>query len=127
MKFKNKAHENAFYYFLSQMKENDSYHAAVAYLLSLNDTLTNNAVAVFDFKEDSIKSECIHKGFQTSSSLRATRLLFNLWNGNNYCDRNAGNDNLDTARHYTPSEIFADSDAEYYFEAVRLRYPWVRE
>ncbi len=122
MKFKNKAHENAFYYFLSQMKETDSYHAAVAYLLSLNDTLTNNATAVFDFKEDCIKTDCLHKGFQTSASLRATRLMFNLWNENNYSD----NHNIITARNYTPSAIFEDGDAEYYFEAVMLRFPWVR-
>lgn len=122
MKFKNKAHEKAFYYFISQMEDIESNHVAVAYLLSLNETLTNNAVEVFDFEANCIKTDCLHKGFQTSSSLRATRLIFNLWNENNYSD----DDNIKTARNYTPSAIFADGDAEYYFEAVMLRFPWVR-
>ncbi|MCM1296742.1 MAG: DUF6075 family protein, partial [Muribaculaceae bacterium] len=121
MKFKGLMHEQRFYETLGKMKSGDVEHRPVAYLLSLNKDLFRHKDEVFSFKADTVKLDCLKAGWQTSGSRRATRLMFNLWNGQIFND----DDDLETSCLYTPCELFADNDGLYYLEAVKLRFPWI--
>lgn len=113
IKFANTAHEKAFYKLISSMKKDDCYHKAVAYLLTLDNVCREHITDLFDLKEDIILFDGLRKGWQTGTSLRTTRLAYNLWC--TYIDENP--------KYSTPDEIFCCSYASYYFEAIMLRYP----
>ena len=116
IKLANSKHEKAFYSLLSRMKKTDRYHSALAYLLTLDNVCRVHISDLFDIEEDIILFAGLEKSWQTGTSLRTTRLAFNLWS--TYVD--------DNPRNSTPDEIFCCSYAPYYFEAILLRYPEYR-
>lgn len=59
------------------------------------------------------------KGWQTGTSRKVTRLAFNLWNG--WCRENETDEQASCL--YAPDEIFCCGYQEYFFEALRLRFP----
>ena len=124
MKFISKEHENFFYGMLKQYKENggcmDCYVASTFYLLGLSDDTRRNFKTLFDMKTRTIRQEGLHAGWQTGSSVKVCRLAFNLWNG--FCYETDGNSEK-VSDDYVTDNIFCCSYAEYFFEAIRLRYP----
>lgn len=114
LKFASKEHEDFYYAMLEKSGRTDCYHRAFFYCTGISFDTRKNIDLLFDFADDSINPDGLHKGFQTSGSLRLSRLAFNLWNGfmeeGNECD-------------FTPYELFDCSYAPYFFEAVKLRYP----
>ena len=114
VQFKNEEHEDNYYAVLAKMKSTDSYHRAVAYLLTLDSVCKKHIDDVFDFKQDAINPDGLHNGWQTGTSVQTTRLAFNLWNG--FIEKGE-------EKRFTPDEIFTSSYAKYYFEAIKLRYP----
>lgn len=119
--FKNKTHSDRYKELMSKMKHDNVYYRAVAYLIALNDDCYKHLSSIFNIEKGIISFECINEGWQTSSSFRVTRLIYNLWNG--YCYEESDDEDPPVSKDYTVSEIFYDSDARYYFEAVKLRYP----
>ena len=113
MKFKNPKHENRYYEILEQMKSEDGYHRAVAYLFALDTNFDDAAVNFcFDFKEDAIKPQAKEgHGWMTGFDRRIIMLAFHLWNDSNPI-------NLD---------LVFGSENEYLLEAIRLRYTWDSE
>lgn len=96
------------------------YHRSAAYLMALANLPVER---VFDFDLRHIKHEAIFEGWQTSSTLKTTRLLYNLWNGTSY-DVAAENPN-ETSCYYTVDEIFSNYEyAPWIMEAVRIRFEW---
>lgn len=125
--FKDDEHQRLYEEILSKMKRADSYHSAVAYLLSLDTVLREHIGEVFDFAEDGIKPEGLNRAFQTGSSRKTTRLAFNLWNGyytdgETYTDKAGYVVDLPSS-YYSPEQIFCSSYAPYYWQAIKLRYP----
>lgn len=124
MKFIDKEHENFFYRILKQYEENggrmDCYATSAIYLLGLSDDTRRNFNTLFDMKERVILQDGLHAGWQTGSSIKVCRLAFNLWNG--FCYEADGN-NEKVSDDYVTDNIFCCSYAEYFFEAIRLRYP----
>ena len=116
MIFIDEQHKTRYFKLLNQMKEQDSYHRSAAYLMALADLHTED---VFDFKKDCIKREGLQKNWQCSSSLKATRLMFNLWNG---CTSDEiGNDKNVSC--YAVDAIFSNySYAPYFLESIRIQY-----
>lgn len=110
IEFRNIEHEKKFYGILQIMKSNDCYHQAVAYLISLDTVCRQHIADMFDFSEDIIKPESLNQPWQTGTSKKTTRLMFNLWNS--FSDEQT-----------TPENIFACSYAPYYWQAIKLRYP----
>lgn len=99
----------------------DPYHLAAAYLMTLDRVTRTHIDDIFDFNGDAIKPEGLNKDWQTSTSLKTTRLLFNLWNG-----YNANGEPLEEEKpsaYCTPENIFCCSYAPYYWQAIKLRYP----
>lgn len=127
MKFKDECHETLFWVIMQKMTCKGVYHQSVAYLIALDSVCRNHVEEIFDFKENLIRRESLHKGWQTGTSKKTTRLAFNLWNdcctdGEIYTDKDGDNDYL-PSESYSVSEIFCCEYAPYYWEAVKIRYP----
>ena len=111
--FKSKEHEQFFFENLEKSKLKDEYHMAFFYVIGIADSTRQNINRLFDFKEDCIKLEGLHDGWQTGSSAKVSLLAFNLWNG--YIAE-------DVCRS-VPDSLFACSYAKYFVEGLKLRYP----
>lgn len=110
-------------------RELDSYHTAAAYLLGVDNAIRDHFRDVFDFEEDAIRPEALDAAWQTSTSKRTTRLLYNLWNGwttdgETYTDENGDEQELPSSG-YSVDSIFCGSLGRYYYEAVKMRFGWL--
>lgn len=114
MIFKNDEHKCFFTDMLQKTDPASCYHQAFFYTAGLNGDTRRHIHAIFDLKENCIRPEGLHQGWQTSGSRYVTLLAFNLWNG--YLEQ--GNE-----RDSTPYNLFCTSDLPYFMEAVKLRYP----
>lgn len=115
-------HENEFLTLLSSMKSHDEYHKAAAYLLTLDRVLKNHITDVFDIDKDIILHEGLSKAWQTGTSKKTTRLLFNLWNSFIY-DSTEDFENDIISKYYSIDEIFSCNYMLYYVQALKLRFP----
>lgn len=116
-------HENEFLTLLSSMKSHDEYHKAAAYLLTLDRVLKNHITDVFDIDKDIILHEGLSKAWQTGTSKKTTRLLFNLWNS--FMHENTEDfENSVISRYYVVDEIFSCNYMPYYIQALKFRFPY---
>ena len=114
-------HEQLYSDLCKRMKYLDEYHRAAAYILSLDRVCREHTEDIFDLQEDVIKPEALCKAWQTSTSRKSCRLLFNLWNG--YNSEGEPLEEETPSGYYTPEHIFSCSYAPYYWQAIQLRYP----
>ena len=129
MIFKDDRHENAFYQILDriQLSYSDPERTALAYLLALNEDCRSHINDLYDFEERVILPEGLDQDWQTHTSLKTTRLAFNLYNG--YCydgQTYKGSDGYERdlpSEYYSPVHLFACNDARYFLEAIKIRYP----
>lgn len=124
--FRNAEHAELYEEILDKMGNNDVYHKSAAYLLTLDTNIKDHINDVFDFTENSIILEALNQPWQTNTSKKTTRLLFNLWNGyhtdgKTYTDEDGYENDL-PSRFYAVDEIFCSEYAKYYFEAIKLRF-----
>lgn len=124
--FYDREHWIAFTDCIAKMKQSDVYHISLAYLLTLDTACRKHINDCFDFDEDCIKREALNQPWQTGTSKKTTRLAFNLWNGccddgEEYVDDDGYNVPLPSSK-YAVDEIFSSSLAEYYWQAVKLRF-----
>ena len=112
MIFQDKEHEKMFNKLCKEMPYLDNFHISLAYLLTLDTVLRDHIGALYDVKKDVIIFEGLNKPFQTSTSIKTTRLAFNLWNGSVYVP----------SKYYAPDTIFNCTYAPYYFEAIKMRF-----
>lgn len=126
IKFMNEEHENRYYAVLERMGRTDSEHRAAAYLLALDNECYRHKESLFDFVEDGIKPwGVLNQPWQTGTSVKTIRLMFNLWNTTRYDRDDDSREIKESAWKYTPIEIFSSSLALWYFEAVKLRFPHI--
>lgn len=92
----------------------------VLYLIALlcSETECGLADEMFDFADRKIKPEVIDAPWQTSSSLKLTRLAFSLWNGF------PGDENPSYCNVYW---IFGNEWDPYFIQAIKLRFPYTCE
>ena len=129
MIFQDKEHEKLFNKLCEKMPYLDGYHLSLAYLLTMDSVLRHHIGALYDVKKDVIIFEGLNKLFQTSTSLKTTRLAFNLWNGTVY-DSDDSETYIDTngekkyvpSKYYAPNYIFSCNYTPYYFEAIKIRF-----
>ncbi|QWU13199.1 hypothetical protein SAMN04487895_11718 [Paenibacillus sophorae] len=117
-KFKDLEHHQ-FYEGMIRMthSQTDTYRQALFYLLGLTEQTRSHVRDLYDFDENSICLEGLYKGWQTSSTVKLTRLAFNLYNGY------SGDEERDASRNYSPYFMFDTGLLPYFFEAVKLHYP----
>lgn len=114
IKFANSQHEKFFNLMLQKGGNNDSYHKAFFYTATISSESRNHIDDLFNFAEDCIRINGLDKAWQTSGTLKQTRLAFNLWNG--WTEKE--NEKLSSA-----GELFDCEYSNYFVEAIRLRYP----
>lgn len=107
--FKDERHKQKCKEILLKMQCRDEYHAALAYLLALDNNIQGQRISdCFDFSEDSIKPSALDQAWITGTDRRVLLLAFNLWND---------------AQQANVSDVFgAGYDLEYLLEAVRIRF-----
>lgn len=112
IKFKDAQHKEFFLRMQEALEVWDVNHRALFYCLGIsNDCRRHIDDLVAWDKEARIKYDtAFSNGWLTSGSTRCVRLAYNLFNG--FSDEFT-----------TPEDLFADSDAAYYLEAVKVRYP----
>lgn len=124
MKFRNQEHKDRFYALLGQMTCQDDYHKSAAYLMTLDDILNKHIGEIYDFKNRIIKRQQIKAGWQTDTSVKTFRLMTNLWN-NRFSDYD--DTSLESLPFYTMAFIFNSEYAPFYWEAIKLRFPWIND
>lgn len=99
----------------------DVYFKSFVYLCGLCPEIRQHFSDLFDWSPASrgICLDSLEKGWQTGTSRKVTRLAFNLWNG--WCRENETDEQASCL--YAPDEIFCCGYQEYFFEALRLRFP----
>ena len=98
-------------------KRQDSYFESLAYLCGLTAETRDHFSNIFDWSDWSIRPEAAEAGWQTGTSLRVTRLAFNLWNG---CGSDGGSG---ATEEHLPDNLFCCELMEAFFEALRIRFP----
>lgn len=125
MVFANKQHKKFYYEKLEQARYQDCYHKALIYILGISENTRNHFCQIYDIKSGLIKIECLHQGWQTSSSVKIIRLAFNLYTDGmpGVDDYKRKDEQTSECREYSVSEIFCCSYAMYFWEGIKLRYP----
>ena len=125
MKFIDNEHKNFWEDKLEIMQmygKTDVYYKSLVYILGISQITRENFDRIFDLKNGEINIDSLKDGWQTESSLKVTRMAFNLWNNCNYDSmEDAYNGNISI--YYNPSDIFCTSYAPYFYEGIKLRYP----
>ena len=106
---------------MSKFKRLDCYDVALIYTLSVCETTRKHFDEIFDLKEG-ININSLKSRWQTETSLKVTRMAFNLYNDCMY-DSEKDIDKGQISEYYNPSDIFACSYATYFFEAIKIRFP----
>ena len=114
IRFRNKEHRDFFLEMMMRSRVKDCYHKTFFYVMGIAKETRQNIHAMFDFREDCIKPEGMHGGWQTSGTVRVCHLAFNLWNG--YTEEGK-------EEYFTPEELFCCEFAPYFMEGIRVRYP----
>ena len=70
------AHEKFYYEKLQEVRYQDVYHKALCYCLGINGDTRKNADRIYNFKTGSVKTKCLHEGWQTSGSLKVVRIAY---------------------------------------------------
>ena len=104
------AHEKFYYEKLQEVRYQDVYHKALVYCLGIDRDTRDHVKQIYDFQTGCVKPECLQEGWQTSGSVKIIRMAFNL-----YCNG--------TPSIYNFEELFCCGYAQYFWEAVKIRYP----
>ena len=72
------AHEKFYYEKLQEVRYQDVYHKALCYCLGINGDTRKNADRIYNFKTGSVKTKCLHEGWQTSGSLKVVMAMWRI-------------------------------------------------
>lgn len=116
MKFRDEEHEQKYAALLKRMDaaDYDVYRTALAYTLTVDEVCRQHLSDLYDFEENCICPDAIGADWQTSTSLKTTRLAFNLFND--------GTAWTEEPERLAPAEIFCCNYAPYYIEAIKIRF-----
>jgi len=117
-------HQN-FYETQMLTKSKDSYNRVLFYTLGMCENTRRNINRLYDATKRCILSGAINEGWQTSTSMKVTRLAFNLFTDSVSVVREESSKSeiYTECSLYSVSDIFCCEYAPYFVEAIRLRYP----
>ena len=113
----------AFFIEYSRKTDPDVYLSSLIYTLGVCRDTRRHFHSIYDTKERCIIPKAIDNPWQTDSSLKVTRLAFQLYTNSTPTAFLGGSSDIDECRRYTVSNIFCCSYAPYFIDAVYLRYP----
>ena len=100
------------------------YLKALIYTLGVCPDTRRRFDALYDAKGKAIVPGAVHCAWQTSGSLKVTRLAFQLFtDGTPSAYLSPGRPDFDECGRYSVSDIFCCGYAPYFVEAIKLRYP----
>ena len=125
VKFRDSDHLDFYLDCLPKCRYQDPYHSALVYCLGIDRGTREHIDRIYDFKTGYVRTECLHEGWQTSGSMRITRMAFNLYNNGmpSVSDVMTKDEMYEESERYTPADLFCCEYAEYFWQAVRIRYP----
>ena len=122
--FKDQEHEAFYMNGLQRCKCQDANHKALIYCLGISGDTRQCVERIYDFDNDSVKTECLGEGWITSGSARIVRMAFNLFcNGTPSAYDLEGEEKVRECQRYTVEDLFCCEYAVYFLEAVKVRYP----
>ena len=121
IRFADEAHK-AFYIEHAQKLKPDAYLKSLIYTLGICRDTRRNFGSVYDGSTRAIIPGAICQPWQTGSSLKVTRLAFQLFTDTTPTAFMGDVPDIDECRHYSVSNIFCCGFAPYFFEAIILRY-----
>lgn len=124
MKFLDDDHKKFYESKLKELNENrksDVYYKSLIYTLAICNVTREHFADIFNIIKGEINIDSISAAYQTGTSVKMTRLAFNLFNGCNY-DSNQDLENDRVSLYYNVNEIFNCSYGPYMYEAICIRY-----
>lgn len=123
--FSGPAHRDFYLEHLRKCRYQDTYHKALVYSLGIDQETRKHIREIYNFDTGCADTRCLRAGWQTSQSRKTVRLAFDL-----YCnstpsvyDYENEQDQIMEARSYAVSGLFCCGYAQYFWEAVKIRYP----
>lgn len=125
--FKNAQHRD-FYFDTVARLDADVYLRAFIYTIGISDITRNKWECFYDEKAREINLNAKNHGWQTSSTLRITRLAFQLFTDSTptavtFDENDNRIEDFQECQQYSVSDIFCCEYAKYYVEALKIRYP----
>ena len=129
MKFMNDSHKLFFLKTIQKSSSRDEYYKALFYVLGLTTETREYVDDLFDFKRGLIRTEGLKKSWQTGTTRKVTYLAFNLFNGGcpSVYELNDPKEKMAELEMYTVSTIFSCYLAPWFWEAVKIRFPFYIE
>ena len=117
-------HKEFYSHYVQKYGYREPYHKALLYCLGIDGTTRKHIQDIYNFDTGSIKTECLHEGWQTSSSKKVIRLAFNLYTDKavSVYDYENQNEQLQECGRYSVAEIMCCGYVRYFLEAVKIRY-----
>lgn len=114
--FKDEAHREFYEKYITLTgSQEDPYRKALFYLLGLTCETRTHINDLYDFKQRGIEFSGLEKAWQTHTTINICRLAFNLYNGYvGECNE------TETAKDYSPYNLFVGSHTCFYWQAVIL-------
>ena len=106
----------------SQKLQPDVYLRSLIYTLGICHDTRRNFDSIYDVSKRAIIPDAICQPWQTGSSLKVTRLAFQLFTNTTPTAFLGDVHNIDECKRYSVSDIFCCCFAPYFFEAINLRY-----
>jgi hypothetical protein len=100
----------------------DLYLRSLIYTLGICCDTRRNFDSIYDDKKRVIIPDAVCRPWQTGSSLKVTRLAFQLFADNTPTAFLGGVYDIDECKRYSVSDIFCCCFAPYFFVAVCMRY-----
>ncbi len=119
--FKDNEHREFYERMLAEAPRNDPYYRSLLYTLGICPETRCHIDRLYG--NGGIQIEGLNDPWQTSGTIRISRLAFNLFNGFHFTGIDWDNIKPCTNAGFTPYDLFCSSDAIYMLEAIKLRYP----
>ena len=125
--FESRAHYELFEEKIAQLQP-DCYLKSLIYTLGICHETREHWHTLYDEARREINPDAIRSSWQTSGSIRVTRLAFHLFTNSmptvNSCDKqNRQIRDCAECEGYSIVELFCDGQAPYFIEAIKLRFP----
>jgi hypothetical protein len=112
-------------FYLEQVRKlkPDIYLRSLIYTLGMCHDTRRHFDNIYDAIKRCINPETIFEPWQTGSSLKVTRLAFQLFTDSTPTAYLSDTLNVEECMRYTVSDIFCCNFAPYFVDAINLRYP----